>query len=119
MTRILIADSNPPARSACTLLLSYKLGFSDISEVGDVDAFFRALAEYPPDILLLDWQLFGAPSPDLCRLLRIAYPTMKIALLSINPEDNQPAQDAGAIFIQKGSSPDAVLTALKFIQKIG
>ena len=113
MTRILIADPNPSSRSAFTLLLSHKLGPSDLREAGDVDELIRALVEDPPDILLLDWQLYGTPAPDMCRLLWKAYPTMKIVLLSVNPDDIQSAQDAGAKFIHKGASPDEVLSTFR------
>lgn len=115
MTRILIAEPNPSARSAFALLLSHKLGLVDIHEAGDVDQLIRTLANYPPDILLLDWLLYGAPALEMCRLLRKAYPMMKIVLLSVNPDDSQPSQDVGAIFIQKGASPEEVLSTLKHL----
>ena len=47
--------------------------------------------------------------PETCRLLQKAYPAMKIILLSVDTEDRQTAQEAGAAFIHKDASPDDVL----------
>jgi len=113
MTRILIADPNATSRKALALLLSHRLGVSGIGEAGDADALIRVLANSPPDILLLDWQLQGAPAPETCRLLRKAYPALKIVLLSVDAEDRHSAQEAGAAFIHKGASPDDALLALE------
>lgn len=109
MTRILIADPISSSRSAITLLLSHKLGQSNIGEAGDADTLIRTLSNNPPDILLLDWRLYGAPAPETCSLLRKAYPALKIVLLSVNAEDQRLAHDAGAMFIHKGASPDVVM----------
>jgi DNA-binding NarL/FixJ family response regulator len=117
MKRILIADPNANTRKALALLLSRKMGLSGIDEVGDADALIRVLADCPPAILLLDWQLYGAPAPETCRLLRKAYPALHIILLSVNAEDRQIAQEAGATFIHKGASPDDVLGAIEQVLK--
>ena len=117
MTRILIADPSSSSRNALALLLSHKLGLLGIGEAVDVEALIRALAGDPPDILLLDWQLYGAPAPETCRLLQKAYPAPKIVLLSVNAEDQPLAQAAGAIFIDKGASPDNVLAAIEPLLK--
>lgn len=117
MPRILIADPNTNSRKALALLLSHKLGLSGIGEVGDAEELIRTLTGCPPDILLLDWQLYGAPAPETCRLLRKAYPALRIILLSVNAEDRQTAQVAGATFIHKGASPADVLAALEPLLK--
>ncbi len=117
MTRILIADPTPSSRSALSIILSHKLGMYNIGEVGDTDALIRALADNPPDVLMLDWRLYGAPAPETCRLLRKAYPIIKIVLLSVNAEDRQQALDAGAAFIYKGASPDDTLAVLEPLLK--
>ncbi len=117
MTRILIADPNLSTRNAMTLLLSRRLGLSDIAEAGDAETLIRVLVDCPPDILLLDWQLYGAPAPETCRLLQKSYPAMKIILLSVDAEDRQIAHEAGATFIHKGASPGDVLAVLEPLSK--
>ena len=112
MIRILIADPDPATRKALTLLLQRKMGTNGIAEVGDVETLIRTLAGESPDLLLLDWRLYGSPAPDTCRLLQKAYPHLKIILLSVDADDEAAAKEAGADFIHKGASPDELIATL-------
>ena len=112
MIRILIADPDPATRKALILLLKHKLDTHDILEIGDVETLIRSLADTPPDLLLLDWRLYGSPPTETCRLLRKAYPHLKIVLLSVDAEDASAAKQAGADFVHKGASPDELIATL-------
>ena len=112
MIRILIADPDSATRKALTLLLRRRLGTNGITEVSDVETLIRALADTPPDLLLLDWRLYGSPAPETCRLLQKAYPCLKIVLLSVDANDAAAAKEAGAAFIHKGASPDELIATL-------
>lgn len=112
MIRILIADPDSATRKALTLLLRRKLGTNGILEVDGVESLIRALADMPPDLLLLDWRLYGSPAPETCRLLQRAYPHLKIVLLSVDAGDETAAREAGAEFIHKGASPDELIATL-------
>ena len=113
MIRILIADPDSATRKALILLLQRRLGTQSIFEVKDVESLIRTLADTPPDVLLLDWRLYGSPAPETCRLLRRAYPHLKIALLSVDADDATAAKQAGADFIHKGASPDELIATLE------
>jgi DNA-binding NarL/FixJ family response regulator len=113
MIRILIADPDSTFRNALSLLLNRKLGLTCISEAADMGTLIQSLLAEPPELLLLGWSLYGTPGPEICRLLRKSHPSMKIVLLSVNPEDEAEAQDAGADFIQKGSPAEEILASLK------
>lgn len=112
MIRILIADPDPATRKALALLLKRKLGTDGIVEVQDVEALIRALAETSPDLLLLDWRLYGSPAPETCQLLRKAYPRLKIILLSVDANDETAAKESGANFIYKGAAPNELIAIL-------
>jgi DNA-binding response OmpR family regulator len=112
MNRIIIADPDPATRKALTLLLRRKLGTNGILQVGDVETLIRTLAGDSPDLLLLDWRLYGSPAPDTCRLLQKAYPNLKIIILSVDADDEAAAREAGADFIHKGASPDELIATL-------
>jgi len=112
MIRIIIADPDHATRKAITLLLRRKLSTNGIVEVGDVETLIRTLAGESPDLLLLDWRLYGSPAPDTCRLLQKAYPNLKIIILSVNADDEAAAREAGADFIHKGASPDDLIATL-------
>jgi len=115
MIRILIADPDPATRKAIALLLKRKLGTNGIVEVQDVETLIHALTDAAPDLLLLDWRLYGSPAPETCRLLQKAYPRLNIVLLSVDAGNAQAAKEAGAQFIHKGAAPDELLSTLKTI----
>ena len=112
MIRILVADPDSATRKAIALLLRRKLGTEEIVEVDSVETLIRALADTPPDLVLLDWRLYGSPAPETCRLLQRAYPSLKIVLLSVDANDASAAKQAGAAFIYKGASPDELIATL-------
>ena len=112
MTRIIIADPDSATRKALALLLQRKIGEYEFIEVDTVEALIRALADTPPDLLLLDWRLYGSPAPETCRLLQRAYPQLKITLLSVDADNATAAREAGAAFVHKGASPDELIATL-------
>ena len=57
MIRIFIADPDSATRKALALLLRRKMGNDSILEIQDMETLIRALADTPPDLLLLDWRL--------------------------------------------------------------
>lgn len=113
MIHLIIADPDHAARKALSLLLRRKLEVQKIVEAEDVKTLICALAEDTPDLLLLDWKLYGSPAPETCLLLQKAYPNLKIILLSVDVEDESAAKKAGADFIHKGASPDELIVMLK------
>jgi DNA-binding NarL/FixJ family response regulator len=112
MIRILIADPDSATRKALILLMQRKLGTNCITEVKDVETLIRSLADTPPDLLMLDWRLYGSPATETCRLLRKAYPDLRIILLSVDANDETAAKEAGADFVHKGASPDELIATL-------
>jgi DNA-binding NarL/FixJ family response regulator len=119
MMNILIADSDAASRSALTLVLKRRFGLTEVDEAGDVETLIRTLSGGNCDAVLLDWRLYGAPAPETCRLLRKAYPELKVILLSVDPNDLQATEAAGAAFIHKGASPDEVIEVLERLLKTG
>lgn len=117
MIRILIADPDSAARKALSSLLQRKLASSTIIEVENIESLIRQLADIPPDLLLLDWRLHGAPAPETCKLIHKAYPSLKTLLLSVDANHAAEAREAGAFFIHKGASPDELITTLAPILK--
>ena len=112
MIRILIADPDSATRKALSLLLHRKLGEQGMMEVDSVETLIRTLADTSPELLLLDWRLYGSPAPETCRLLQRAYPQLKIILLSVDSNDACAAKQAGAEFVYKGASPDELIATL-------
>jgi len=112
MIRIIIADPDTATRKALTLLLRRKMDMNGIVEAADLETLIRRLNDSPPDVLLLDWKLYGSPAPETCRLLQKAYPSLKIVLLSVDADDEAAAREAGADFIHKGAPPEELIATL-------
>lgn len=117
MLSIIIADPDSTTRKALTLLLQRKFDMGGIVQVGDVEMLICALAKSPPDLLLLDWRLYGSPAPATCHLLQRAYPHLKIVLLSVDADDEAEAKEAGVDFVHKGASPDKLVATLELLLK--
>ena len=115
MIRILIADADPAARRALSLLLHRRLCIKEIYDAVDVESLIRALVDTPPEVLLLDWQLYGTPPLETCHLLQKAFPHLKIVLLSLDAGDEGIARSAGVDFIHKGAAPEPLIAKLTSI----
>ena len=115
MIRILIADADPAARRALSLLLRRRLCMEEIYDAADVDSLIRSLVDTPPEVLLLDWQLYGTPPLQTCHLLQKAFPHLKIVLLSLDAGDEGIARSAGVDFIHKGAAPEPIIAKLTSI----
>jgi DNA-binding NarL/FixJ family response regulator len=113
MIHILIANPNPTMSKALCFLLQREMSSIIIMEVRNVADMIRALAATPPNILLLDWNLYGSPAPETCRLLQKAYPHLKVVLMSVNADDHFAAQEVGAGFINKDAEPDEWIASLR------
>jgi DNA-binding NarL/FixJ family response regulator len=112
MISVLIADPDGAARRALVLLLKHRFGIEGVREAAEMETLIRALSEHAPDVLLLDWRLYGAPAPETCALLRRAYPAIRICLLSADAGDEAIARKAGVAFIHKGAAPEEHINTL-------
>lgn len=115
MKRVINADPDPVFRTALALKIARMLNIHYIDETADTGTSIQTLSDSCPDLLLLSWSIHGVPGPETCVLLRNTYPDLKIALLSLNPEDATAAHEAGAEFICKSASPEETLAVLKSI----
>jgi DNA-binding NarL/FixJ family response regulator len=118
MNPILIADPDSASRKALALILKHRFGVSQICEVGEVEMLIRSLAEYQPELLLLDRSLCGASAPEACILLRKAYPTLKIVLLSADANDAEAAHMADVCFFHKGAKPEQLIDTLSSLMEL-
>jgi DNA-binding NarL/FixJ family response regulator len=69
------------------ILLRCKLDTNDIIDVSDEETLIHSLADTHPDMLLLNWRLYGTSAHETCRLIQQAYPCLKIVLLSVDAND--------------------------------
>lgn len=111
--RVLVADDLLAVQSALTLLLGQEVNLDVTGQIANAAGVLRAVAQDPPDVILLDWELPGMPASDLVQQLRQSQPDLCIIALSSRPEAERAAMLAGVdAFIDKLSPSDALLEAL-------
>jgi len=96
--RILVVEDE----AALAALLEYNLGHEGfaVSLCGDGEAALAALAEAPPDLVLLDWMLPGLSGIELCRRIRAGAETREMPVIMLTArgeeEDRVRGLDTGA-----------------------
>jgi CheY-like chemotaxis protein len=118
MVLVLLADDNLAACSALRLLLSNRLGLSEIATVGDWSSLMALAQRGQPEIILFDWELPGGLAFAELAALREISPRAHLIALSARPEAEAEARQAGVdAFIAKGDPPRKVLEIVQqFIQ---
>lgn len=95
--RVLVAEDDP--RLSALLVQGLTEAGWQVDAVADgTDAYRSALAEDPPDVLLLDWMLPGTDGVTVCRRLRAMGVRVPVLLLTARGSvpDRVQALDAGA-----------------------
>jgi len=116
--RILIADDQADVRSALGLLLTQEPDLEVVAEATDAVGVLLAAEKQAPTLVLLDWELPGAPSASLVQVLRSQWPELYVIALSSLPEARSAAINAGVdAFVDKGDPPDALVAALRKISR--
>jgi magnesium-transporting ATPase (P-type) len=91
------------------------VGTNSIVEIADGETLIRALADGSPDLVLLDWRLYGSPAPETCRRLRKAYPHLKIVLLSMDANDAASSQAKSVVCL---TTKDKIIAAISITDVI-
>jgi two-component system, NarL family, invasion response regulator UvrY len=120
--RIFIADDHPVVRQGLRRIVEADPGLAMAGEAGDTETLLKALEKTATDLLLLDVSMPGGPFPDTLKALRERFPTIKVLVLSVHPEDQWAvrALRAGAAgYLTKDHSPDQLLEAIRRVYRGG
>lgn len=115
MTKLLIADDHPVVRQGLRRMVEDSPGLSVAAEASDGDELLRLAATTKADVVLLDITMPGPGFVEVIGRLRAAHPTLRVLVLSVQPEDQfaLPALKAGAAgYLSKNLSPEQLVTAI-------
>jgi DNA-binding NarL/FixJ family response regulator len=116
--RIILADHHPQALWALKTTLQEKSRFEVIGEATDAKSLLALMAENPPDMALIDWELPGKPIEDLIAELHQCKSKPAVIVMGSQPEYGRMLLKAGAdAFVSKGDQPDWMLETLKKFDK--
>ena len=114
--RILLADDNPAMRSALALLLETRLNAQIVGESYSMENLLASLQLKHPDIVILDWELPGAPETDRVAVLHELLPALKVVIISSQPEIAQQSLAVHAdAYISRSEPPEQMVQVLREI----
>jgi two-component system, NarL family, invasion response regulator UvrY len=93
-----------------------------VGEAADGNELMAKLGATPADVLLLDVTMPGARFPTLLANLKARYPTLRVLVLSMQPEDQFAARalrDGAAGYLSKQRSSQDLLEAIRKVMRGG
>lgn len=120
--RVFIADDHPIVRQGLRRIVEADSGLVISGEAGDGAALLAALETAASDLVLLDVSMPGGSFLDTLKALRERFPSIRVLVLSVHPEDQWAvrALRAGASgYLTKDHSPDQLLEAIRRVYRGG
>jgi len=111
--RILLADDDPALRSALALLLETRLNANIVGESTSMETLLSDLQVCQPDVVILDWELPGAPKRDRIKFIHEIDPKLKVVVIGSQPEVTGLSAVLHAdAYISKSEPPERMVNAL-------
>jgi DNA-binding NarL/FixJ family response regulator len=111
--RILIVDDNTHVRKALSAFLSTLNWLKVICEASDGEEALGAIEKQTPDIVLMDVQMPIIGGLEATRVIKKRWPKIKIIILTLYPDYQAQAQQAGAdAFLVKGCSMEEISSTI-------
>jgi DNA-binding NarL/FixJ family response regulator len=111
--RILIADDQKRTRQSLKALISTSLPETEIWEATNGAEALRLAEDVHPQLVVMDIRMPEIDGLDATRGIKSRWPGIKVLVLSMYPDRQEEAREAGAdLFISKGESPENLLCAL-------
>lgn len=116
----MLADDHPVYRAGLARAITKRAGFEVVAEVGDGRAALEAIAEWQPDVAVLDIRMPGLDGLEVVRALRAREDTTRVLLLSgsENAESLYAALAEGASgYLLKTSEPAQICDAIAAVAR--
>ena len=120
--RILVVDDHPVVRDGLTAMLNTQTDFEVVGEAGDGEEALRKIADWDPDVLLLDLEMPGADGIEtLQRLKEMDVPARAIVFTVFDTDERiVSAMRAGAmVYLLKGAPREDVFRAVRVVNEGG
>ena len=115
--RLFIADGNSSVRLSLQMYLQQEPGLYVTGMASEAKGLSAQVEASQPDVLLLDSHLPGGSMQGLLSDIRGLESPPKIVVLSIKPEDKEPAFSAGAdAFSSKNAPPEELLEVIRSLR---
>ncbi len=112
--RVLVAESHIGVRWALCTIARALTGVTVIGEAADAGILLGQVRLLHPDVVLLDWDLAGAPPEKLVSALHAINGGVGVIALGTHVEAEKAALAAGAsAFLLKTDPPERLMAALR------
>ncbi|PYP55007.1 MAG: DNA-binding response regulator [Gemmatimonadetes bacterium] len=122
MIRVVIADDHPVVQAGLRQIAAAQPDMHVVGEAADGDRLLTVLAGTPADVLLLDLTMPGAPFPDLLKHVLARYPTLRVLVMSMHPEDQfagRALREGAAGYLTKERTPQDLVEAIRKVVRGG
>jgi DNA-binding NarL/FixJ family response regulator len=112
-TTVLIADDRPRSRSGLRAVLALRPEIEIVGEAADGHETLRLVEEHRPDVVLMDARMPVMGGVKATRLIKKAWPEVRVVVLTIHASYRADAMAAGAdAFLVKGCPAGELLAAI-------
>lgn len=118
--RILIADDHTLLRQGIKNVLELEADVTVVAEAGDGEEAFKKIAEFHPDVALIDINMPRLNGLELTRLLRESFPAVKVVILTMHDDDSYVVTviKAGAVgYLLKDIEPGMLIKAIRTVNE--
>jgi two-component system invasion response regulator UvrY len=122
MIRVAIADDHPIVRQGLRRIATEGAKIVVSGDAATAAELFRLVAGVPVDVVLLDVSMPGSTFVETVRSLRENFPSVRVLVLSVHPEDQWAlrALRAGASgYLTKDHSPEQLVEAIHRVSRGG
>jgi two-component system, NarL family, invasion response regulator UvrY len=122
MIRVAIADDHPIVRQGIRRIATEGARITVSGEAATAAELFCLVAGVPVDVVLLDVSMPGSTFVETVRSLRERFPSVRVLVLSVHPEDQWAlrALRAGASgYLTKDHSPEQLVEAIHRVARGG
>ena len=116
--KVLVIDDHPLLRQGLAMLINQQQDMEVCGEAEEAHAAMRSIAQFRPDIVILDISLKGPDGLDLLKSIRALHPDVPVLILSMHDEAIYAERALRARangYIMKQEATEKVLVALRRI----
>jgi DNA-binding NarL/FixJ family response regulator len=111
--RALIVDDSPTVRRALAAFLSTLDCLKGVCEAADGEDALKKIESQLPDLILMDIQMPAINGLEATRIIKRRWPGIKIIILTLYPDYQIQAQQAGAdAFLVKGCPMEEISSTI-------